>query len=71
MKNELRIIELLATGYTCKQIAEQVGYHEPTMETYIGRIRKKYGATNTPHLINIAHQQGILKCRKNSGEHDW
>lgn len=58
---QFRIIELLAQGQTCKMIANTLGYSEATMETHIGRIRKKYGATNTAHLIHKAHQERILK----------
>lgn len=57
----IQIIELLAVGYTCKMIADSLGYAESTMETYIVRIRKVYGAKNTAHLIHKAHQERILK----------
>lgn len=57
----IRIINMLATGHTCKMIAAVLGYSESTMETYIVRIRKVYGAKNTAHLIHKAHQERILK----------
>lgn len=58
---ESTVIQMLSEGKGASQIGDILGYSSDTAETYIYRIRQKYNAKNTPHLISIAYQKGILR----------
>lgn len=59
----IEIIKMLAEGKNTRHIAQVSGYPFSTIETYRVRLLREMGAKNTPHLINKAYQQGILKIQ--------
>lgn len=57
-RREIQIIDLLLKGKTQKEIAEQVGIKQKTIESHIARIRKKFKSSN---MVQLA-----LKIRENN-----
>lgn len=58
---EKEIIRLVADGYTEPEIAELTKYSKNSVHVIRHRIMKRLGAKNTPHMVSIAYQQGILE----------
>lgn len=70
-KRKLEILQLLANGYTQKEVAEKLGITRGTVKNHIlGQSRKDkenlpgiitiLGATNTTHAVYLATLQGLL-----------
>lgn len=57
---EKEIVELIAQGGTDKAIAEKLGISPGTVKNLANTASDKLGATNRPHLVTLALQQGIL-----------
>ena len=60
------IVPSLAEGLMVKEIADRMGYTHSSVETYILRIRKEYGARNITHLVHIWHSKGMLNTNQNT-----
>lgn len=60
---ERDIIQALAEGKGSKEIAGLTKYRALSVDTYRVALLRKYNARNTPHLIHIAYQTGILKIQ--------
>lgn len=58
---EQQVLQLVADGYSAKQIAGQIGIARRTVEGHIETVRLKMRARNKTHLIMQAVQAGVLK----------
>lgn len=59
-RRELRIIQCIQEGCNNKEIADELGIAEKTVETHRHNILKRLGCRNAPHLITVLFRQGIL-----------
>ena len=57
---ELRIVALLAEGFTNRQIAKVVHLAEDTVQRRLAVLMERAGAKNRPHLVLRACQMGWL-----------
>ena len=60
---EQQVLELVADGYSAKQIASRIGIAPRTVEGHIETVRLKMRARNKTHLIVQAVQAGVLKIQ--------
>ncbi len=58
--SELTMLRLLASGYTQKQAARELGVSPRTVEAHRCSARKKFGAKTTPHMIGLAVAAGLV-----------
>jgi DNA-binding NarL/FixJ family response regulator len=63
---EQQVLELVASGWSAKQIASQIGIAPRTVEGHIETVRLKMRARNKTHLVAQAVQAGILKLRESA-----
>jgi len=54
------IVTHLANGLSNKEIGEKMRYTQTSIQTFIIRIRKEYGAKNACHLVHIFHTKNLL-----------
>ncbi|MEU3528868.1 helix-turn-helix transcriptional regulator [Streptomyces sp. NPDC038707] len=66
--HELRVLQLVALGYTHKEIAEQLVMTAKGVTPTVNRAMHKLGARNAPHAIHLAYQTGLLR-RERHGDH--
>lgn len=59
-KRELEILELIAKGYTNKNISEHLGIKESTVENHIHNMFKKLNLSNRSQATAYAYQIGIV-----------
>jgi DNA-binding CsgD family transcriptional regulator len=59
-QEELKVLELLSSGYTEKEVAKAVHIEPRTVEAYLKRIRAKIGAKNTRHAVSLAIAWGLV-----------
>lgn len=57
---EKEIAQLAADGLSSKEIGNELGISKRTVEAHLRASRIKLNATNTTHLISIAHRSGII-----------
>lgn len=57
---ELQVLELLARGYTNRQIAAALGVGDESVKTYLGRIYDKLGVRRRTEAVSVAHRLGLL-----------
>lgn len=57
---ELEVLKLVATGFTSREIGEQLGLSAKTVEGYRARISEKLGASSRADLIRHALHAGLL-----------
>jgi LuxR family transcriptional regulator, quorum-sensing system regulator SdiA len=57
---EEQILRHLADGMQSKEIAVLVRRKKPTIEGYIRTLFVKLGAKSRPHLVSLAHRNGLL-----------
>lgn len=57
---ELHILRLIAEGRTSPQIAEELCLSLPTIKWYRKRLRTKFDADSTVHLVRLAIQQNLI-----------
>jgi DNA-binding CsgD family transcriptional regulator len=50
---ETRILEMICQGKTSMQIADALCRSEYTIDTHVGHILKKLGASGRPHAVAI------------------
>lgn len=55
---ERQLIELAAKGMTDTAIAHSLGISEPTVKSYWGRVRGKFGARKRTELVAHALREG-------------
>ena len=60
---EQQVLELVAGGFSAKQIASQIGIAPRTVEGHIETVRLKMRARNKTHLVTQAVQAGVLKIQ--------
>ena len=58
---EKMIIELLAEGWQCKEIADHSKYSIHTIETWKYKLCRKLGVKNGAHLVSYALRNGLIK----------
>ena len=58
---ELEVLELTRDGYRNKQVAEQLGIAETTVNFHIKNIVSKLGANDRTHAVTIALRRGLLQ----------
>lgn len=54
------IVNMIAEGYLVKEVAEKLGYTHSSVETFLLRIRREYGAKNITHLVHIWHKNKMI-----------
>ncbi|KAB8146063.1 response regulator transcription factor [Chloroflexia bacterium SDU3-3] len=59
-ERETDVVQLIAQGYSNKEIAAQLGLSVKTVETYKARAMEKLGFTSRVALVRYAAQQGWL-----------
>jgi two-component system response regulator NreC len=59
-ERELQVLELVALGYTHREIAEQVQLSIKTVETYRARVAEKLALRTRAELVRYALETGIL-----------
>ncbi len=59
-EREQQILQHLAGGYTCKEIAKELYLSESSVRTYWYRIMNKLNAVNKAEAIMIASREGLL-----------
>ena len=57
---ELQILRSVAKGHTTKRIAADFGLRVPSIETHLGNIFKKLGATNRGEAVSVALRAGVI-----------
>jgi DNA-binding NarL/FixJ family response regulator len=60
-QREKEVLELLAKGYSTKDIAKQLFITEKTVETHRKNMAKKANVKNTAELVAFASARGFLK----------
>lgn len=60
-RREQQVLELVASGYSAKEVANQIGIAPRTAERHIENVRLKMRAKNRPHLVTQAVRAGYLK----------
>lgn len=60
-KKEIEIIQLIAHGFTDREIAEKMGNSFSCIRNIYTRLLLKTGTVNKPHLISWAYREGLLK----------
>ena len=58
---EIEVLQLLAKGYTNRQIAEQLGISPRTAEGHRANLSSKLGLRSRVELVDYAQQHGLLK----------
>lgn len=66
--SELKILILLADGYSDQQIAATRDCSIYTIKKHISNIRDKLQAVNKIHAVSIGYQRGILPIKEQSEE---
>lgn len=57
---ERELLQLLAEGLSEKQASERLGIGRRTVQTHIGRIKTKVGATTRTHAVALAVAEGLV-----------
>jgi DNA-binding transcriptional regulator YdaS (Cro superfamily) len=55
------VLELVANGYSAKEVAGRIGIAPRTVERHIENVRLKMRARNRAHMVTQAILGGILK----------
>jgi len=59
-ERELEVLELVAKGYSNKEIAEKLVISVKTVETHKARVMEKLGLKTRPELVEYALKKGLL-----------
>lgn len=57
---EWEIVSMINAGKTSQEIADLMHISNHTVKTHRKNILEKFGATNTPNLLNIFRRKGLL-----------
>jgi DNA-binding NarL/FixJ family response regulator len=60
-QTELRVLQLIATGKTTGEIADQLFMAEKTVKNHLANVYRKLGAKNRSHAVSEGYRQGLLK----------
>jgi DNA-binding CsgD family transcriptional regulator len=60
-KQELKVLELMAAGYTSELIAGKLSIAKSTVQTHRRNMLRKTGMRNTHHIVAWAYKKKILK----------
>lgn len=60
-ERELQVLKLIARGYTCREIGEQISLSPRTVETYRERIREKLELERRSELVDYALRHRLLE----------
>ena len=60
---ELDVLDLVASGYSDKEIAARIGVSAATVNTHLRHVYAKLHAHNRAHAVAIAVRRGFLKLR--------
>ena len=61
---ELRVLELLPTNLTAREIAERLSVSPNTVGTHMKSLHRKLGATRRSELVDRAAEIGLLPARE-------
>lgn len=59
-EREVQVLHLIAQGMVKKEIADQLGITELTVQTHVRRIYEKLGVPNAPAAVDQGHKKGLL-----------
>lgn len=59
-ERELKVLELIAQGYSDAMISDETGIKRDNIRYIVGSLLHKLGAINKPNLIYKAFEKGIL-----------
>jgi DNA-binding CsgD family transcriptional regulator len=57
---ELEVIELVANGYTLREVGEELGISYFTAKTHMARVLAKIDARDRAHAVKILMDRGDL-----------
>lgn len=60
-EREIQVLSLYVKGFTLKEIANQLGISEKTVDTYKNRIYEKTKLSTRPSLLEFAIKKGYIK----------
>jgi DNA-binding NarL/FixJ family response regulator len=60
-EREHEVLRLLASGFTNREIAEQLFLSTDTIKTHLNNIYRKLGVSDRAHAVAVALRQGLLK----------
>lgn len=63
-QRELSILQLVAKGYSNRQIGDTLGVSESTIKNQFGVILAKLSANNRAHAVVLAMQQGLISLNE-------
>jgi DNA-binding NarL/FixJ family response regulator len=58
---QLQVLQLSATGFARRQIADEIGLSEATVKTHFEHIYKKLGVTDRASAVAEALRQGVIQ----------
>lgn len=58
---QYEVLTGIAHGETAKDTAARLGIAPGTVEVHRTRLRRRFGARTTPHLVKLALEQGVLR----------
>ena len=61
---ERQIVEMLASGATGEQIAEQLVLSPETVQKHVHNAKRKIGAHTRAHLIALALTRGLIEPQR-------
>ena len=59
-QQKINCLNLLATGFSAKEIGEKLNLSRRTVESYIADIRRTYGFRNSKELIAAYYSKNII-----------
>jgi DNA-binding NarL/FixJ family response regulator len=62
-KQRIKIIHLIAHGYTSEAIGQMMGISKRTIDKYVDLILVDLGASNRTNEVYLAIEQGIIKIK--------
>ena len=60
-KQEMKVLELVAKGYTSEKIGGILSIATSTVQTHRRNMLKKSGLANTQQLLGMAYRESLLK----------
>ena len=65
-ERERQVLELVALGYTHKEVGEELSVSVKTVETYRSRLSEKLGLRSRAELVKFALDRGLLDASRAS-----
>ena len=60
-KREAQVLQRIADGRLCKQVAGDLHITESTVQSHIANIRKRHHIQGLPAIVAAAIRQGLIK----------